>query len=139
MRIRHSIALAAVGLIGAVLLAGCGTSKPAYCTQVSNLENSVKALGKVEVSSSGVSALTTGLDNVSKSAQELGSALKSEFAAQASAIKSSIGGLESTAKQVSSATGTSAKLQAAASIPGEIEGLKKPISEIQDVAKSKCK
>ncbi|HEU0250977.1 MAG TPA: hypothetical protein VFR48_09665 [Solirubrobacteraceae bacterium] len=133
------IVLAVLSLTGGALLVGCGTSKPAYCTQVTNLENSVKALGKVELSSSIASELTTGLGNVSKSAKELGSALKSEFSTQTSAIKSSIGTLENTAKQVSSAGNISAKAQAAAPIPREIEALKKPTSEIQEIAKSKCK
>lgn len=140
MHARPLIALVVLSLTGGAFLIGCGgTSKPAYCAQVTNLENSVKALGKVELSPSSLSELTTGIGNVSKSAKELGSALKSEFSTQAGAIRSSVSALENTAKQVSSAGSISAKAQAAVPIAGQIEALKKPISEIQEVAKSKCK
>ena len=139
MHTRRLITLAALSLTGAALFVGCGSSKPAYCTQVANLEKSVQALEKVELSPSNVSELTTAFESVSKSAKELESALKSEFSTQTSAIKSSIGALENTAKQVSSATSTSAKAQAAAPIPGEIEALRKATTEIQEVTESKCR
>jgi hypothetical protein len=133
------IALVALSITGGTLLVGCGTSKLAYCTQVTNLESSVQALGKVEFSSSSVSELTAALENVSRDAKELKSALKAEFSTQTTAVKSSISTLENTAKQVSSATSTSAKAQAAVPVLGQIEALKKAFTEVQEVTKSKCK
>ena len=131
-------ALAALSLTGAALLVGCGSSKPAYCTEVANFESSVKALGEVEVSPSNTSGLTAALQKVSVSAAELESALKSEFAPQTSAVKSAVSAIESSAKQVASATTSSAKVQAAASIPREVEALAKASSEVHEVTKSRC-
>ena len=44
---RFLAALAAVAVT--VALAGCGSSKPSYCSNVSDLESSVKDLGNVDV------------------------------------------------------------------------------------------
>ena len=38
------VPLACAAAAGVVALAGCGSSKPAYCTDRTNLENSVKGL-----------------------------------------------------------------------------------------------
>jgi hypothetical protein len=132
-------ALAALSLTGAALLVGCGSSKPAYCTEVANFDSSVEALKEVGVSPSNASGLTAALQKVSLSATELKSALKIEFAPQTSAVKNALSAIESSAKQVASATTSSAKVQAAAAIPGEVERLGKAASEVQEVTKSKCK
>jgi hypothetical protein len=42
-------AFAAISFAGGALLAGCGTSsKPAYCSQVTNFKDSIKTLEQVE-------------------------------------------------------------------------------------------
>jgi hypothetical protein len=136
---RRFTAFVALSLAGAVLLGGCGTSKPAYCTQVSNFEDSVKALEKEEISLSNASGVTTAVKNIGTSVQELGSAVKSEFAPQTSAIRSSFGALEKSVNELLSASGTSALGHAITAIPKELESLKHATTQIQEVTKSKCK
>jgi hypothetical protein len=129
-------ALAALSLTAAALFAGCGTSKPAYCTQVSDFHNSVSALEKQEISITNASSVLSAVDNVGTSAKALATALKGEFATQISAIEDS---LSAVAKSLGEATGSlSAAKQALVGIPAQIDTLKQAASEIQQVTKSKC-
>ncbi len=96
---RGSLAALAAGLIAAALLAGCGSSsKPAYCTQVTNFENSVTTLEQVDVSPSNLNTIATDVEKVGTSAKELESAVKTEFAPQISSVKSSVAALEASMK-----------------------------------------
>jgi hypothetical protein len=134
------LALAAISLTGAVLLAGCGSSsKPAYCTQVTNFENSVKTLEQVEVSPSNISTITADVQKVGSRAKELESAVRTEFASQISSMKTSAGALEATLRELVSAPGSATIAHAVSVVPAEIEGLKHSAAEIQEVTKSKCK
>jgi uncharacterized protein YukE len=133
-------ALAAVSLTGALLIAGCGSSsKPAYCTQVTNFENSVKTLEQVEVSPSNISAISTDVQKVATSANEMASAVKGEFAPQISSVKSSVAALAATVKGVASAPSASTLSHAVTVVPAQVEALKHSAAEIQEAAKSKCK
>lgn len=134
------ITVAAVSLIGAVLIAGCGSSsKPAYCAQVTNFEESVKTLEHVEVSPSNISTIATDVQKVATSANEMASAVKSEFAPQISSVKSSVAALEATVKGVASAPSASTLSHAVTVVPGQVEALKHSASEVQEATKSKCK
>ena len=73
----------------AVSLAGCGSSKPAYCTDRTNLENSVKGL-----TSSGVSGLKSQLKQIQSDATTLVDSAKSDFPNETSAITSSVSALK---------------------------------------------
>ena len=131
-------AVAAIGLTGAALVAGCGSSKPAYCTQVTNLQNSVKTLEQVELSPSNLSTIATDVQKVGTSAKELESAVKTEFAPQISSLKSSLAALEASLKELSSSPNSSTLAHAATVIPPQVEALKRSAKEIQEVTKSKC-
>lgn len=136
---RGSLAALPAGLIAAALLAGCGSSsKPAYCTQVTNFENSVKTLEQVEVSPSNLNTIATDVQKVGTSAKELESAIKSEFAPQISSVKSSVAALGASMKELGSAPSSSAIAHAASVVPAQVEALKRSASEIQEVTKSKC-
>jgi len=74
----------------AVTLAGCGSSKPAYCTDRTNLENSVKGL-----TSSGVSGLKSQLKQIESDATTLVDSAKGDFPSETSAITSSVNALKS--------------------------------------------
>jgi hypothetical protein len=55
----------AAALVPSGLTAGCSSSKPAYCTDASQLETSVQNLGNVDVAKNGLSSLqTAGLASV---------------------------------------------------------------------------
>ena len=73
----------------AVTLAGCGSSKPAYCTDRTNLTNSVKGL-----TSSGVSDLKSQLQQIQTDATTLVNSAKDDFPSETSAITSSVSALK---------------------------------------------
>ena len=85
--VRVPLVLAAAAT--AVTLAGCGSSKPAYCTDRTNLENSVKGL-----TSSGVSGLKTQLKQIQTDATTLVNSAKGDFPTETSAITSSVSALK---------------------------------------------
>jgi hypothetical protein len=85
--VRVPLVLAAAAT--AVTLAGCGSSKPAYCTDRTNLENSVKGL-----TSSGVSGLKSQLKQIQSDATTLVNSAKGDFPSETSAITSSVSALK---------------------------------------------
>jgi hypothetical protein len=132
-------ALTAIGLTGAALVAGCGSSsKPAYCTQVKTFKDSVKTLEQVEVSVSNLNTIATDVKKVGTSAKELASAVGSEFAPQINSVKTSVGALESSVTQLVTAPSSSTLTHAASVIPAQVEALKRATKEVQEVTKSKC-
>jgi hypothetical protein len=86
--VRVLLALAAAAAV--VTLAGCGSSKPAYCTDRTNLQNSVKGL-----TSAGISGLKTQVKQVESDATTLVNSAKSDFPTETSAITSSVDALKS--------------------------------------------
>ena len=85
--VRVPLVLAAAAT--AVTLAGCGSSKPGYCTDRTNLENSVKGL-----TSSGVSGLKSQLKQIQTDATTLVNSAKSDFPTETGAITSSVSALK---------------------------------------------
>ena len=83
------VPVAMVVAVALVALAGCGSSKPAYCSDRTNLENSVKNLPSV-TSSSGISGLQSQLKTIKSDATSLVNAAKSDFPSETSAVKSSV-------------------------------------------------
>ena len=135
---RQLSALAAAGLAtGAVLLCGCGSSKPAYCAQVANFEKSVQALGNLNLAS-GTSGLTATLENVDSSAKALEAAVKSELGPQVAAVKSSVVALGTSAKQLAGLPKSQLLTQAATTLPAEVSAVKAAVSDLQSATKSKC-
>jgi uncharacterized protein involved in exopolysaccharide biosynthesis len=86
---------------GVVALAGCSSSKPAYCTDRTSLENSVKGLTSLTVSS-GISGLKSQIATIQSDATALVTSAKSDFPTQTSAITSSVDALKSSVAGLSS-------------------------------------
>ena len=85
-----SVALAAVALVAA----GCGSSgKPAYCSNVSDLQQSVTDLKSVQLQSGALSTLQTDLQTVQTNADAVVSSAKADFPSQTSALQSSVSSL----------------------------------------------
>ena len=79
-------------------LTGCGgASKPAYCSDRADLENSIKGLTSLDVSS-GLSGLEAQLGKIQAAATSLANTAKGDFPAETSAIKSSLDALTTTVK-----------------------------------------
>jgi hypothetical protein len=92
--------LLAVGVAAVCLAAttACGSSsKPAYCTDRTNLENSIKGLADFHVQN-GISGLESQLSKIQTDANALVSSAKSDFPSETSAIRSSIDQLSTTVK-----------------------------------------
>jgi hypothetical protein len=90
-----------VAVAGLIALAGCGSSKPAYCSARTNLENSIKGLQNLNVSS-GISGLESKLKEIQTTATAMINAAKSDFPSQTSALKSSLDALTSSVNSLTS-------------------------------------
>lgn len=149
-RTRFRKPAAAVLLTVGVLAAGCGgvssststnaaktstsTGKPAYCSELTSLQQSVKALSNVHVVKNGTKALESAVTQVKNDAAALESAVKGEFSAQTSALKSSVEQLTATTKEL-----TTAPSQATLSkIPAEVSAVSTSVKNFASAASSKC-
>jgi len=105
-RSRHPVvcriaAIVCIAPVGLIALTGCGSSKPAYCSTRNNLEDSVKgrknSIKGLSISnlSSGISDVKAELKKIQTDANTLVGQVKGEFAAETSAIKSSVASLQS--------------------------------------------
>ena len=90
-----------MAVAGLVVVAGCGSSKPGYCSARTGLENSIKGLTSLNASS-GVSGLETQLEKIKSNATAVVNAAKSDFPSETSAIKTSVDSLTSAVKTLTS-------------------------------------
>jgi uncharacterized protein involved in exopolysaccharide biosynthesis len=125
--------LAAAVAAGVVALAGCGSSKPAYCADRTSLENSVKGLTSLNLSS-GISGLKSQLSTIESDATALVSSAKSDFPSQTSAITSSVDALES------SVAGLPSSLSAAqiATVTKDAASVVSSVRSFTDATSSQC-
>jgi hypothetical protein len=101
MHLRGSIPV--VVCFSALLIAACGgSSKPSYCSKVSDLEKTVKDLPNVNVIQNGTSALTSALQKVQSDVEAVASSAKSDFPNETSALTSSLDGLAQSVKSLPS-------------------------------------
>jgi hypothetical protein len=120
-------------VLAAIALAACGSSKPAYCSARTDLENSIKGLTSLNVSS-GVTGLQSQAQKIQSAATTLVSKAKNDFPNETSAISSSVSSLESAVKSLSSSpsAGQIAAVTAAAA------GVVSSVKTFYDSTKSKC-
>ncbi len=127
------LAAAMVVSLAVIAVAGCGSSKPSYCSDRTNLQNSVKGLTSLSLSS-GVSGLESQLKKIQTDATTVVSSAKSDFPSQTSAIKSSVDALKSAVKAIpaSPSAGQIATIAAdAVSVVSSVQGF-------SDASSSKC-
>src|SRR5215475_10855210 len=92
------ISLAAT-ICAAVALAACGgSSKPSYCSSVSNLEASIKALPSTNIVQSGVNGLKTAVAKVQSDAETAINDAKSDLPTETTDLKNSVDGLSTAVK-----------------------------------------
>ena len=130
---RGTPALSAVAAIVVIALAGCGSSKPGYCTDRTNLENSIKGLTSLNVSS-GVSSLEAQLKKIETDATTLVNSAKSDFPTETSTVKSSIDSLSSAVKGLTSSP-SAAQIAAIAADAGNVVS---SVKSFTDASSSKC-
>ena len=129
---RTTVATAAVGTL--IALAGCGSSsKPAYCTDRTNLENSIKGLTSLSASS-GVSGLKSQLTTIASDATSVVNGAKSDFPNETSAVKTSVDALQSAVK----ALPTSPSATQVAGIASDAASVVNSVNSFTDASKSKC-
>jgi len=127
------VPVGSVVAVAVVALAGCGSSKPAYCSDRTNLENSIKNLPSV-TSSSGVSGLQSQLATIQSDATSLVNAAKSDFPTETSAVKSSVDTLQSAVKALPSSPSASQIAPIALDASNVVSSVKSFVS----ASKSKC-
>jgi hypothetical protein len=129
---RPTLALMAIVALG--VLAGCGgSSKPAYCSDRTNLDNSVKSLPSV-TSSSGLSGLKSQISKIQSDATALVNSAKGDFPTQTTAIKSSVDTLASAVKALPSSPSASQ----VAAIAADSKSVVSSVNSFSDASKSKC-
>jgi len=116
-----------------VVLAGCGSSKPAYCTDRTNLNNSIKGLTSL-TTSSGISGLKSQVNMIQTDATAVVNSAKSDFPSQTSAITSSVNALKSSVGALSSSP-TAAQI---ATVTKDAASVVSSVKSFSDASSSAC-
>jgi hypothetical protein len=125
--------LAFAAVAGLVALAGCGSSKPGYCSDRTSLQNSIKGLTNLNASS-GISGLESQLTKIQSDATALVNSAKSDFPSQTSAITSSVDALK-TAVQGLSSSPSAAQI---ATVARDASNVVNSVKSFTDATSSKC-
>lgn len=124
---------ASIAVVGLVALAACGSSKPAYCTARTNLENSIKGLTSFNPSS-GVSGLQSQVTKIQTDANMVVSQAKSDFPSQTSALKSSVNALANSVKALPANPSASQ----IATVAKDATNVSSSVSSFVNATSSKC-
>jgi hypothetical protein len=127
-----SVALAAAALIAG----GCGSSndKPAYCSDVSDLQSSVNDLKDVQLNSDAVSTVQTNVEKIRTNADAVVSSAKQDFPNETSALQSSVSTLSTAIKQLPS----SPTAQQLAALVPDINNTVTAAKNLSSATKSAC-
>jgi hypothetical protein len=126
-------AVALVAVAGVVAMAGCGSSKPAYCTDRTNLETSIKGLSHLDLSN-GLSSLEAQLKKIQTNATTLVNSAKSDFPSETSAITSSVDALKSAVTRLASDRSATNAL----AVTTDAANVVKSVKSFTDATNSKC-
>ena len=141
-------------VVGAVALAGCGSSgssnagssqpqasataaagKPAYCASLENLKASVRAIPSLsEIKQNGTSSLDSAVAKVKTNATAVVNDAKTQFKSQTSALDSAIGTLSTSVSQLSKPP-TVAQLKA---LRPQLSAVGTAARELESSASPKC-
>jgi hypothetical protein len=122
-----------IATVAVIAVAGCGSSKPSYCTNRTNLENSIKGLTSLNASS-GLSGLQAQLQKIQGAANSLVNSAKGDFPNQTSAIKSSVDSLTGAVKGLPS----SPSAGQIASIATDASNVVTSVQSFMSATQSKC-
>lgn len=122
-------------VLSATAIGACGgSSKPSYCSSVSNLESSIKALPSTNIVATGLNGLKSAVTKVQSDATTAINAAKSDFPSETSALKTSIDTLSRTVHGAVSSPSASTIAQ----IPGQVSAVVTAANNFQSATKSKC-
>lgn len=134
MIVRSSLAVTLCVLaVSALLVTGCGDSKPSYCSKADQLELAVKDLGDIDLSK-GVTSVTSAAAKVETSATDAVNAAKSDFPTETGRIDSSVSTLKTTVDQLPSSPSTSQ----IATLALDIHAVVDAVNRFVDQTKKKC-
>jgi hypothetical protein len=121
--------------VALALLAGCGgSSKPSYCSSLTNLKTSVKALPTTDVIKNGTNALKANVDKVVNNAHAVVNSAKKDFPSETSAITTAADSLKTTVNQLEQNKSAALVVQAA----GNVASLGSAVKSFSSSASSKC-
>jgi hypothetical protein len=121
-------------VLGLVALAGCGgSSKPAYCSARTDLQNSIREVTSLSPSS-GIGALEAAFTKVKADANTVVSEAKGDFPSETSAIKSSVDALTSAVNALK-ANQSAGNIAAVVGAAGNVVS---SFRSFVDASKSKC-
>jgi hypothetical protein len=132
-RLAATVLLAGTVAVALLALTACGSSKPAYCSDRTSLENSVKGLKSVDLKN-GLSGLKSQVDKIQSDATSLVDSAKADFPTQTSAVKTSVQTLTSAAKSLS----TKPSVSQVAKIAGDASAVTTSVKGFVDATSSKC-
>ena len=124
-------------LVAATLVAAAcgGDDKPAYCSNVSDLQQSVDDLKSVHLSESGaLSTLQTDVQKVQSDADAVVSSAKQDFPDETSALKSSVSTVSTTIEELPS----SPTAQQLAALAPEISSVVTAAKDLDSATSSAC-
>lgn len=134
----RKLILIAAAVLAVAVLAACGSSssssKPAYCSSLTNLKNSVKALPTTDVIKNGTNALKANVDKVVNNAHAVVSSAKQDFPNETSAITTAVDTLKTTVGQLQQSASPALVVQAA----GNVASLGSAVKSFSSSASSKC-
>jgi hypothetical protein len=125
--------VASAALVLLVTLAGCGSSKPSYCSDRTNLESSIKGLTTINASS-GISAVQSQPKTIQSDATALVNSAKSDFPSETSAVKTSVDAFENSVKALPSSPSAAQIAALTTSAAGVVSSVK----SFTDATGSKC-
>ena len=132
--LRRWALLPAAVLVMAGLAAGCSSSKPAYCTDASQLKTSVQDLGNVNIDVHDLSSVDTAVSKVQADAEKFAADAKSAYPSQTTALKTSLSSLQTAVK---SAIGQPS-LTTVAAVVSSVTQVKTAADNAQTAVKGKC-
>jgi hypothetical protein len=121
-------------LVLATLATGCSSSKPAYCTDASQLKTSVQDLGNVTVNVNDLSSVNTAVSKVQANAKKFASDAKSAYPSQTTALKTSLSSLETAVKSAMAQP----SLTTVAAVVSSVTQVKTAADNVQTAVKGKC-
>jgi hypothetical protein len=119
--------------VSVLALTACGSSKPAYCSDRTSLENSVKGLKSVDLKN-GLGGLKSQLDKIQSDATALVSSAKGDFPTETSAVKTSVQSLTSAVKSLS----TKPSVSQVAQIAADASAVSTSVKGFVNATSSKC-
>jgi hypothetical protein len=130
---RWALVLAAV-LVLATLVAGCSSSKPAYCADASQLKTSVQDLGNVTINVHDLSSVNTAVSKVQADAKKFDSDAKSAYPSQTTALQNSLSSLETAVKSAMAQP----SVTRVAAVVSSVTQVKTAADNLQTAAKGTC-